>query len=996
MSFLLPRYDRASENRLYRSGYLIKSHVDMNQNAGCSIFGHNPSAVLAALEKLLAKKPPLRIPLAINANADALRDKLIALAPSSSASDQFEVVLGMRSGAEALDTALGLALTMTAASRKKDVPLMLIVLSGSFHGNATRAAFSASAVFRSHPHAPTLCEFDAIYLRPDADPDAIRAAFAKHDEGWASCLAVMFEPQQHFASFASPTAETLRALADAASTRGIPLIADEIWSGVHRTGPFLASCGGGGDGGGDTAAAPIKPSMIILGKGLSAGMCKHSAILIEQQALRKWRGAFQAEQMQQLKTPSMWLEAALSRAVPRPLEPCALACTVALACLNSTNPEAIAARSRALSEVFQRHGAASSSWLLTPRGHGYSYELELRVTSSIPSDIIRALVCGICWFYLIWWRGVLLLPRPLRSPSRFHAELTLDTTDEEIAQLFSSLRAASTLATILSLLFAPISYTLALHSKLRSNTSTTASGRPLQIQASLPPIHTDGFSERAIPPSPPAMMTATLPLGASLSVEMRHHSLLESSNNLPVYKRAHAEMVYSKDDDEELPYARTPETLYANEGVIDCCADRSMSILGHHHPVPTEALKRFILEERGHAMPFGLLMTKPDAQALCKAIETMASDSMCSADSSSMVASAAEPWWRSRLMISATDANEAAMRLCLVHWAKRNAHRSAPLPTPVILLLGSGHHGHSWLLAGLPTATVRIVCLSTCELDLNKAKHLGSRLDAEMRKHIHGDCCAIAALMLEPICGQTGTCLLQNDVANKRGDGGHADILRALCMDYGGVPIICDETRSGLMRCNGRSLLVSPSLGLKPDVATIGEALGGGSTSVAAVVFDRNVFGNLAFPSSATMVNDTLSSRVALSMLGHLRDMADEYGASAASFEARVRLAVEKGAGSRGKDVCAVSGRGFMLGLRFGESILKALAAAVAGVPPYLLLHVYLLREHGIRVRPTADALMFDMPAVASASSVTTVCNTIEILVHVLAHEAFEEVIDAW
>ena len=124
--------------------------------------------------------------------------------------------------------------------------------------------------------------------------------------------------------------------------------------------------------------------------------------------------------------------------------------------------------------------------------------------------------------------------------------------------------------------------------------------------------------------------------------------------------------------------------------------------------------------------------------------------------------------------------------------------------------------------------------------------------------------------------------------------------------------------------------------------------------------------------------------------------MADEYGASAASFEARVRLAVEKGAGSRGKDVCAVSGRGFMLGLRFGESILTALAAAVAGVPPYLLLHVYMLREHGIRVRPTADALMFDMPAVASASSVTTVCNTIEILVHVLAHEAFEEVIDAW
>ena len=76
------------------------------------------------------------------------------------------------------------------------------------------------------------------------------------------------------------------------------------------------------------------------------------------------------------------------------------------------------------------------------------------------------------------------------------------------------------------------------------------------------------------------------------------------------------------------------------------------------------------------------------------------------------------------------------------------------------------------------------------------------------------------------------------------------------------------------MRCGG-ALLVAPLRGLTPAVATLGEALGGGVTSVAAVLFDTRIFGRVTLPSSATMVNDNLSSHVALSVLDCLDGMPD-------------------------------------------------------------------------------------------------------------------------
>ena len=143
--------------------------LDLNQNAGCAIFGHAPPPAVGALYALLAARTPTRLPLARCEAAEELSDVLLQ---NSGLGADYHAILGLHSGAEAIDQALALALCAPRPGGALHPapagapPLMLVLLSGSFHGNCTRAAFSASAVFRAHPRRDALCEFEAAYLSP--------------------------------------------------------------------------------------------------------------------------------------------------------------------------------------------------------------------------------------------------------------------------------------------------------------------------------------------------------------------------------------------------------------------------------------------------------------------------------------------------------------------------------------------------------------------------------------------------------------------------------------------------------------------------------------------------------------------------------------------------------------------------------------------------------------------------------------------------------------
>lgn len=109
-----------------------------------------------------------------------------------------------------------------------------------------------------------------------------------------------------------------------------------------------------------------------------------------------------------------------------------------------------------------------------------------------------------------------------------------------------------------------------------------------------------------------------------------------------------------------------------------------------------------------------------------------------------------------------------------------------------------------------------------------------------------------------------------------------------------------------------------------------------------------------------------------------------------------------------------VRGRGLLLGVSFtAASIAKLSAVAAEGIssavaggapaehspPAALLLHIYLLRAHGVRARPSgADAatLMLELPAVATDESIDRVSAAMREAAGLMRREAFGVLLACW
>ena len=114
--------------------------LDLNQNAGCAIFGHSPPDAVGALHACLAARTPMRLPLARCEAAEELSDVLLR---NSGLGPEFQAVLGLHSGAEAIDQALALALcaprpggALHPAPAGSGPPLMLVLLESTLTDQA--------------------------------------------------------------------------------------------------------------------------------------------------------------------------------------------------------------------------------------------------------------------------------------------------------------------------------------------------------------------------------------------------------------------------------------------------------------------------------------------------------------------------------------------------------------------------------------------------------------------------------------------------------------------------------------------------------------------------------------------------------------------------------------------------------------------------------------------------------------------------------------------
>lgn len=187
----------------------------------------------------------------------------------------YDKVLPMNTGAEAVETALKLARKW--GYEKKGIPsnqAKIIVCENNFHGR-TITIISASndpdATKNFGPYTPGLTAI------PYNDLDAL----AKELED-ANVAAFMVEPIQGEAGVNVPDADYIRKAAEMCREKNVLFMADEVQTGIARTGRLLAVCDGCTCAGARCQhSLGWKPDVLILGKALSGGVIPVSAVFAD-------------------------------------------------------------------------------------------------------------------------------------------------------------------------------------------------------------------------------------------------------------------------------------------------------------------------------------------------------------------------------------------------------------------------------------------------------------------------------------------------------------------------------------------------------------------------------------------------------------------------------------------------------------------------------------------------------------------------------------------
>ncbi len=171
--------------------------------------------------------------------------------------------LPMNSGAEAVETAVKLARKW--AYEVKKVPKYeaeIIVASGNFHGRTTTIiSFSTEPAYKE-PFGPFTPGFVVV---PYGDADALEKAITPNT------AAVLLEPIQGEAGVIIPPAGYLKKVAEICQRNQVLFIADEIQTGLGRTGKLFAS-----------HHENVRPDMVVIGKALSGGFYPVSAVLADE------------------------------------------------------------------------------------------------------------------------------------------------------------------------------------------------------------------------------------------------------------------------------------------------------------------------------------------------------------------------------------------------------------------------------------------------------------------------------------------------------------------------------------------------------------------------------------------------------------------------------------------------------------------------------------------------------------------------------------------
>jgi ornithine--oxo-acid transaminase len=178
-----------------------------------------------------------------------------------------ERVLPMNTGAEAIETAIKVARKWGYELKGvRPEHAKIVVCEGNFHGRTVTIVSCSDDPVARRGFGPFTPGFKRV---PYGDLEALAAALADED-----VVAFLVEPIQGEAGVIVPPAGYLRGARKLCNERGVLLIADEIQSGLGRTGTTFAC-----------EHERVKPDVYVLGKALGGGIMPLSAVVSSDELL---------------------------------------------------------------------------------------------------------------------------------------------------------------------------------------------------------------------------------------------------------------------------------------------------------------------------------------------------------------------------------------------------------------------------------------------------------------------------------------------------------------------------------------------------------------------------------------------------------------------------------------------------------------------------------------------------------------------------------------
>ena len=181
----------------------------------------------------------------------------------------YDKLLPMNSGAEAVETALKLARRWGYVV--KGIPeneALIVVCDGNFHGRTITIVTMSNDPDSYYNYGPFTPGFIKI---PYNDPEALRKVL---DEKGDKVCAMIVEPIQGEAGVYVPEDGYIKKCYDLCHAHNVLFVADEVQTGIARTGKMFA-CDHEG----------VRPDMITIGKALSGGVLPVSAVLADDEIM---------------------------------------------------------------------------------------------------------------------------------------------------------------------------------------------------------------------------------------------------------------------------------------------------------------------------------------------------------------------------------------------------------------------------------------------------------------------------------------------------------------------------------------------------------------------------------------------------------------------------------------------------------------------------------------------------------------------------------------